>query len=77
MQNLPSSCTFENVTLTGTCSFDWSGLQSLLKSDMVVRVRSQTCPNSEFLSSFTIDCIGTDCSNFAGIIPCDQVRLSN
>jgi len=60
---------------TGTCAFDWTGLQALLHNDMVIRVRSQVCPNSKFLSSVTLDCVGTDCSSLLGVHPCNVVNF--
>jgi len=61
---------------TGTCAMDWSGLQSLLQNNMVLRFRSKTCPNANMLASVTVDCIGTDCAGFQGIHPCSVVRFS-
>jgi hypothetical protein len=72
VENLPSSCTWNNWVATGTCQFDFTGLQTLLLADITLRITISTCSSDNLLSSYSVQCIGAGCPLFSGLDPCDD-----
>jgi len=66
---MPNSCSYNTWISTGQCSFEYTGLQSILQSDVTIRVVVQSCSGFN-LPKITIDCSGTACPLISGAQKC-------
>jgi len=68
---MPASCSYDTWLKTGACSFSYTGLQTVLNSDITFRFYLKTCAAFN-IPSFTFDCSGNACSLISNVVTCTQ-----
>jgi hypothetical protein len=65
----PDSCTYSQYLKTTSCSMKFTGMQSLLNSDLTFNILIQDCPDWHFPAIY-LECEGKDCDLFTQPQPC-------
>jgi hypothetical protein len=69
---MPTKCSFDTWLSTGTCVMEYSGLSALIGSQLILRMRMETCPSSKHVSRVQVDCEGPACSLMSPATRCEK-----
>jgi len=59
--SVPTTCTYAEVASTGECSATFSGLSSLLGTDLRINVYAKRCPGWQLQPEVYAECVGEGC----------------